>query len=774
MVLPPHSPPIPYAPDSVDRPGRPSHGAVSGTVRAEGTQEPVAYAVMRIPALERRVVADARGYFVLSGLRGTGARMEVTALGYRPWSRDVSWAADAEVRIEVVLTREPVGLAPVVARARRGDAVAAQAGPGTVRLDPALMAGVPAMAERDVFRAVQTLPSVTAASDFSSALYVRGGAPDQTLIRLDGVPLFNPYHLGGLFAAVDPDATASVDLLAGVQPASDGDRLAGIVDLRTREGARDSVHASGSIGLISARAGANGPLPGRRGSYLVAARRTYLDLFTAGLAKLGTIPYSLPYGFTDALLKMDQDVGARGSVGASLYLDGERLRIPPELRTSDLADWRWGSRAALLRGRYAFGRSVLLEALVASTSFSGDFFLMRRTFPDTLPRTDVAAATSMGDRLARIDLRWYAPRHQVRAGAQFDTYRFDYRIDNRRPDLDSYLPDLSLRRTLATMSVWAEDEWNPSDVLTLRGGLRALRSSAGTTWMPRLTATYALSAELSASAGVGRQAQPVSTVRAEESAIASVMAYDLLGPTPLPGGMATATQIGVGVQWARRGIELRGDLYRRTSRLPIVPPPGDPLRGPLLVPGDALAGRGTATGLELLGRWALPRGMLSLSYALTRTRLSVGGEEFTPRYHRTHRLDATGLARLGKTGQIGLRAVLASGQPYTPLLGEMPTWRYDPAAGGLVPDGGPAVLGPHNSARLPAYFRLDLSARNSRTVNIAGRVTTLSPYLQVLNVLNTKNALLAETERTGTQDQPSIELAPQLPILPTIGVEWAF
>jgi hypothetical protein len=111
--------------------------------------------------------------------------------------------------------------------------------------------------------------------------------------------------------------------------------------------------------------------------------------------------------------------------------------------------------------------------------------------------------------------------------------------------------------------------------------------------------------------------------------------------------------------------------------------------------------------------------------------------------------------------------VVGSGQPLTPIQGYTDPQRFDPVTGRWWGAGTGVLLGEHNSARLPGYLRLDVAARKSYDKHWFGREITLSPYLQILNVLNTKNLLIADSSPYG-------EGIPQFPILPTFGVEWKF
>ncbi len=168
------------------------------------------------------------------------------------------------------------------------------------------------------------------------------------------------------------------------------------------------------------------------------------------------------------------------------------------------------------------------------------------------------------------------------------------------------------------------------------------------------------------------------------------------------------------------------------------------------------------------------RSAITATYALAWSDRRLDDERYSPRFERRHTLDVLAIQPLGEAGQVGFRVVLGTGQPYTPPVGRLPARRFDASTGRFVwsPRGDPVVLGDHNSARLPGYFRLDVSGRKELRRCWFGKEMTVTPYLQVLNVLNTRNVLTAEAGPSGTDAH--LEYSPQLPILPTFGVEWRF
>jgi hypothetical protein len=763
---------------------------VRGTVRAEGTQEPVAYANVRIEEARRGARTDQRGLFVLADVREGSWRVRVSAVGFQPMDTTVHIPAAGTMELSFSLRPAPFTLPGIEARGRQESRAASTAGPGATRIEAREIDAAPALAEADVLRTVQLLPSVATASDFSSALYVRGGSPDQTMVMLDGTPLFNPYHLGGLFGAIDPDAVAAVDVLPGAFPARVGDRLSGIIDIQTRDGGRDRVRGFGGTSLISTRAGVEGPLPGGRGSYLVTGRRTYLDLFTDAAYAAGLINVTLPYHFTDGHLKLTHDVGKLGRLSAAFYVDEERMGYPrerpdpgepPRTGPRDDVDFSWGSRVGSLRFRRPLGPTVAAELRGAVSTFHGTFDVFATRFrgegrPDTLQHL-VGAHTRMRDAMAGADLAWHARDHQVRGGLQLDVYRFAHDILEEGDEAGPFISPFRRTDTPRTLAAYLEDEWQASPLLRVRGGLRVLTAGErGTELLPRLGAQYTVTPSLTLSLGGGRSAQVIHSLRSEESLGASLMAYDLMAAVPRETGLSTATDLVGGGEWVRGTTSVRVDAFaKRLGNVPLPPLPGDITEAPVLLNEGYVAADGDARGVELLARHTRGRALYSLAYSLNDVKMDVGGVRYTPRFERRHTLDAVALLPWGRRGEVSSRLALATGQPYTPATGFGMPLRYDPTTGAFVQygSGGSVLLGEHNSGRLPGYFRLDVGLRRSYEPRIFGRHTTVTPFLQILNVLNTPNVLAGVPQVYGDAG-PQVEYAPQLPILPTIGFEWKF
>lgn len=770
-------------------------GTLRGTVRSEGSLEPIPVASVRVVELDRTVIADPRGFYTLTDLPAGRWTVECEAYGYGAATVVVRSTGEGTIRLDFELRRRPVRLPGVEGRSRRSaagelipDVPPTRVGPPSVQLSGPSLRLLPGLAEPDVLRSLQLLPSVAAISDYSSALYVRGGSADQNLITLDGIPMFNPYHLGGVFSALPSEVVRSVEVWGGAMPAGAGDRLSSAVAIRTREGARDSMHVAGGVGLISASATVDGPLPGGKGSYLATGRHTYLDLLTRGAYALGMLDTTLPYGFSDGYLKVTRDIGELGTLTASAYLNDESVSFPERmrLRTDTDAQFDWGSRILSVGYRRPIGSSLLFQGRVGFTDFRGTFdaWTLRLTCTteglcspgderrDTVKT--IEARTRARDLLAGADLTWYGRSHTIRAGAQVDAFRFDQGMATFDELDPRFFPTFNTADRPVTLAGYLEDEWTATTRLDVRAGLRALYADGyGTALLPRLGASLRVADGVSLSLGAGRYAQVMRSMKDDESIAASFIAYDVLAPQPTSAGLATAEDIVAGVDWEAADTRVRLAGYvKRFGNLLLPPQPEDPFNAPPLVTDSFRIGEGSALGLELLVSRRVGDADVTLSYALAAARRSVGDARWTPRFERRHLLDVAATLPWGYAGMLSGRLAIGTGQPFTPAIALTEWYAYDPSAGAWAIGANRVVRGAHNSERLPGYLRLDLAARREFERRWFGRDGTITPYFQVVNALNTRNALIAEPNPSG--GQTFLEFLPQIPILPTLGVEWRF
>ncbi len=153
---------------------------------------------------------------------------------------------------------------------------------GLVRLDRKMLSEAPAvLGSPDVIKVIQNLPGVSAGTELMSGLYVHGGDGSDNLFLLDGVPLYQVSHLGGLFSSFNTDVTDFIEFYKSGFPARYGGRLSSVLDITTSEGDRRDFGGSFSIGLLDGRIRFSGPIVKDKLTFDVAVRRSWLDAVLA-------------------------------------------------------------------------------------------------------------------------------------------------------------------------------------------------------------------------------------------------------------------------------------------------------------------------------------------------------------------------------------------------------------------------------------------------------------------------------------------------------------
>jgi hypothetical protein len=386
-------------------------------------------------AAARSAVTDAAGRYAFGGVPPGAYVLRVHRLGFRAATLEVELRGDraGAPRVSVGLTVVPIRLRPVevgaaapepFARHARGAAASGDARAAALRLrrsrylstdvrevTQADVADGLTFGETDLFRALQRLPGVTTRNDYTAELWARGARWDQTRVLWDGLPLYNPLHVGGLLAAVNADAVGAAFLHPGVRPAALGEGGAAVLDLRSRAvGGDGAVRGVGELSLISARAALDQQVAGGRGAWAVSGRRSYLDLVAPSLGPDDEGDAGFPYHFTEATARADWRLGGGRTLEASALRSRDHI-------TGDFGDGtagpraRWGNTVArvTLAGGARLGPLGAVDArhTLGVSAYDG---VVRARLPDSLARGAAGAPLPAGasPRVVRADLRYFS------------------------------------------------------------------------------------------------------------------------------------------------------------------------------------------------------------------------------------------------------------------------------------------------------------------------------------------------------------------------------
>ncbi|HSU15341.1 MAG TPA: TonB-dependent receptor [Longimicrobium sp.] len=767
-------------------------GSLAGRV-VSAAGEPVGDAVVTARGAaggERRARSAADGSWRIARLAAGRWTVRATRVGLASAEQAVDVAAGAEAAVTLRMAEADVSLAPIEAISRR-DAerertrFESEAGITTRVITSQDIKLLPGLGEADVMRAVEVLPGVVNTSDFSSAFNVRGGSADQNLVLLDGFPIFNPFHLGGLFSVFNSDAVARAELLSGGFGAEYGGRVSSVLNVETKPGGgADEFGVEMGISLLASRVSVHGNLPravrgalgGDGGGWLVSARRSYFDVVLRPVT-------DFPYYLTD--LQGSATLGTRG---------GGRLRLVAYTGEDvlDLSDFnppgQGDDSTSVLRIRWNWGNAVAgarleqpLGAWVTTVSLGITHYAEALGFTDF---PDTRFSSHIGQLTARADAaRPIGQRLTVKAGGEVT--RMGYHNTGEAGGTTFF----SGRRSGVMTGAFAQLRWQPDSAWILEPGLRAdaWRSGASTRMYasPRFAVKrfFGAGRDGAVKLAVGRYVQFVHSLRDEQLPVSND--YWVTSDENVPAVVSDQGQLGVEKYWGQRWYASAEAYYRRYLGVTDLNAADDPNDST----DDLLTGRGYSYGADLMVRRTQGRltGWMTLSLLkASRTfpdplHLDLEGrprtQTFAPVFDRRVDLDVVGEYRLPGRIEAGLRLNFGTGIPFTRPTAAYVGFETDPISGGYrvprpVGDDPETpvfiVPGQRNAQRYPAYSRLDLTFRRTYT----HRWGTLTPYLQVLNATNRKNVLFyfynfdhTPATRSGVS---------MFPVLPTIGVEAAF
>ncbi|MFV1987177.1 MAG: carboxypeptidase regulatory-like domain-containing protein [Gemmatimonadota bacterium] len=707
--------------------------SLSGYVRAAESFEVIRNARLGVEETGQQAESNRFGFYSLLLEPGTYS-ITVSSLGYETVTESVVLARSLTRDFTIGLRPLAVENLTVTAEREPPDIDPGSVEMSIARLDVPALSRMPViLGEADPVRALTLFPGVSTANDATTALNVRGGAADENQIFLDDSQVFNPAHAIGLFSTFNPDAVDYVTLYKGAIPARYGGRLSSVLEIQQREGNSREFEGSGTVGLLSSRLAVQGPVFGGSGSYLLAARRTYADLFLK-LSSDPDLKESTAY-FYDLNAKANYRYGSTGQVMVSGYFGRDRFK------GADVFSVGWGNAAGTLRWNQGFGALFSHVALAYSDY---DYELI-----NGFTSLGVSWDSRIRSLQAKIDESWtIGPRSQLEFGVSLTDYRIDP-ANITAIDGSSVVERTFERQKGLSPEAYVEHELDFGRV-TVRYGVRGtgfLRKGAGTVrlyendapliydpvleryepglvvdstrfangetirsdWSlePRASVRLGLDETSSIKASYSRTRQYLRLITNTNS----TSPLDIWEPVGPYVGPSSANQYAVGfVRTFSRGLfSLSTEVYYK-QLYDLV----DYVDGAQLLLNDRLEttilqGDGRGYGFELLLR--KNRGKLQgwTSYTFARARQRTpgitaedpginGGEWYPSPYDRTHDLTFVGIYALSDSWTLGANFVYASGLPTT-----FPVSRYE--FGGVIL----GEFGARNAERLPAYHRLDVS-----------------------------------------------------------------
>ncbi len=222
-------------------------------------------------------ITNAYGFYSISAPEDDYT-LVVSFIGYENYEKEIHLTSD--LRMDVALHPNNQQLTEVVVSSKKKNSNVTSVKMGVEKLNPKDVESLPVLlGEQDVVRTLTLTPGVKTTGDGSGGMFVRGGNNSQNMILLDEATVYNSSHMMGFFSTFNSDAIKDLTMYKGTAPAEYGGRLSSVMDIKMKEGNNRDYHVGGGIGLLYSKLNVEGPIVKDKGSFFVAGRRTYADLF---------------------------------------------------------------------------------------------------------------------------------------------------------------------------------------------------------------------------------------------------------------------------------------------------------------------------------------------------------------------------------------------------------------------------------------------------------------------------------------------------------------
>jgi hypothetical protein len=654
------------------------------------------------------------------------------------------------------------------------------------------------LGEIDPLKTITLLPGVKNGGEASAGIYVRGGGPDQNLVLLDGIPVYNPNHLLGFFSIFNGEAIKNVEVIKGGIPAEYGGRLSSVIAIDTREGNRDSIKGSGGIGAISSRISVEGPIVKGKSSFIISARRTYIDQIAKVLAKSRVGGNG--YFFYDVNAKADYVIDKNNQLLLTVYSGRDQFTFedPDEGRDGNDRIFKtyWGNTLAGLAWKQKLGKKFSHETgiyyntfeLDSRFGFSTNSFLFSSGLSDMQGKTDWTYSSNNWFKIKFGAIHTWHKFNPGAGGFTSGVQEFKSQIqDQFAREAAAYIsadvnftPNINiivgLRYSLfsqvgPTNRVIYDEEGVPTgEVQSFKKGETIARYHSPE---PRISGLLKLPNAASIKASYTRTIQYLHLATTSGATFPS----DLWIPSSSVIKPSNAEQVSLGYfkNFSNNTYEASIETYYKVMNNQIEFRPGAQLLLNQNIEGEMIFGSGKAYGIELF--FQKKRGKLTgwIGYTLSRAERTFPelnqGKPYPYRYDRTHDLSVVINYPLGKKWEASAVFVYGTGNAMT-----IPTGRFSYNLGYNTQDQQPIFTNINqydkvNDYRMPAYHRFDISFTYTRRPESVKRFKS-SWNLSVYNVYNRANPyfIYLDADRGGNTIKGKMGYL--FPIVPS--VTWNF
>lgn len=714
---------------------------ISGYIKDGASGEVLIGSTIYVTELSAGAQTNVYGFYSLT-LPAGNYTLVYRYIGFISQEKKINLGSDEQINIE--LASEDVQLEEIVIKGTREDKNVSSTEMSTVELDIKTIKKVPAfMGEVDIIKSIQLLPGVSTVGEGASGFNVRGGSVGQNLVLLDEAPVYNSSHLLGFFSVFNPDAVKDVKLYKGGVPARYGGRIASILDIRMKDGNSKKFGVQGGIGTIFSRLAVEGPTIKDKGSFILAARRSYADVLAKPFTDV--LDGGAKLNFYDLTFKTNYKFNQNNTLLLSGYLGRDKFLFDAN------QGFTWGNKTATIRWNHLFGDRLFSNF----TTFFSDYDYSLAFGENELDKFEWKS------RIRTINFKpeftyFINSANELIFGGDLIYYKFN--PANAFGVSNGVIADISLEKKYGLESaIFVGNDTKFSKMVSAQYGLRisnfqylgpgnvyewetvepgkrkqlvsARRAekyesiSSNTNFEPRVSIKVQVRAKTSIKASYNRMSQYIHLI----SNTTASNPLDVWRPSTNNIAPQTGDQYALGLFknfGPDNDYEFSLEGYYRDTENQIEYIDGANILINEFLEADLLSGDGRAMGLEFYLKKNSGKLNGWISYTVGKSELKVDGinqfEWYPARFDQRHNLKIVGYYELNPRWTISANFTYLSGTPTT-----FPTDRYT-QQGYLIPYN---VFESRNNVRIPNFHRLDVSATlNGKKYRKNGKLRKNSDY----------------------------------------------
>lgn len=759
---------------------------LSGYIKDSLSGETLIGATVTIVGANKSIGSNQYGFYSITLPKGA-YQVLASYTGYNP--QLIQIRIDSSKTFNFELKQKSV-LQEVVVSSKRKDLNVTSSQMGKFDLSMTQIKSVPVLfGEVDILKTLQLLPGIRNAGEGNTGLYVRGGGPDQNLILLDDAVVYNTGHLFGFFSIFNSDAIKNTSIIKGGMPAQYGGRISSVLDVAMKDGNMKKTEVEGGIGAIASRLSIQGPLKKDKASYIISARRTYIDVLAKPFIPKTSDFYGSGYYFYDLNTKVNYKFSDKDRLFISGYF-GRDVFTFNNAGQSFKANIPWGNATGTVRWNHVFNKKLFSN----TTLVYNDYFF---TFSGAQNDFNISLNSGIRDLSGKVDFDYYpAPQHKIKYGVQYTYHKFTPNVVSGSQGTTQFTPNNEGTKYAGEAGLYIQHDWDATDKLKVSSGLRyssftqmgpytvfekdvngnktdstyygrgkAIQQYGGLE--PRLTLRYTLTDESSIKASVTRNLQYIHLV----SNAGSTLPTDLWVPStyrvkPQIGWLYAA---GYFRNFNNNMWETSVELYYKKMDNQIEYREGytQSLKDP---EEEFIFGKGWSYGAEFYINKARGKFTGWLGYTLSWTNRKFaqlnGGATYPAKYDRRHDLSLVTMYEVNKKWKLSGVFVYGTGNATT-----LPERFY--IVNGVLTQEYSKV----NAYRLPAYHRLDFSATYTP---IPKRKHWYSHYwvFSVYNAYNRMNPYFIYFNQSGSPYDGTLKVDARqvslFPVIPTATLNFKF